>query len=115
MSISLQLVSLLFILVILFFVIYILRKGRITVKYSLIWIFAVVVLLLLLLFPKLFIELTKILGFNVGSNMVFAGLIAMLMFINLSLTVIISGQSNKVRLLIQEVSLLKTKIEKQEK
>ncbi len=110
MNINLQLVSLLFILIILIFIVYILRKGRITVKYSLIWIFAAVVLLLLLLFPGLLVGLTKILGFSVGSNMVFAGLIAMLMFINLSLTIIISGQSNKIRLLIQEVSMLKEKI-----
>lgn len=110
MSINLQIVSCLFILTILILIIYILRKGRITVKYALVWIMAAIILLLFLVFPGLFIGLTKLLGFNIGSNMVFAGLIALLMFINIILTVIVSGQNNKIRLLIQEVSMLKEKI-----
>ena len=107
MSINLQIVSITFITIVLICIIYILRKGRMTVKYSLPWILACIILLLLIIFPNLFGFLTKVLGFNVGSNMVFAGLIAMLIFINIVLTVIISGQNNKIRLLIQEVSLLK--------
>ena len=110
MSINLQIVSCLFILTILTIIIYILRKGKITIKYALIWLTAAFILLLFLIFPNLFILLTNILGFSIGSNMIFAGLIAMLIFINIVLTVIVSGQNNKIRLLIQEVSLLKEKI-----
>ena len=54
---------------------------------------------------------TNLLGFEVGSNMIFAGLIAMLIFINIALTVIVSGQSSKIRLLIQEVSMLKGRVD----
>ena len=110
MSINLQIVSCLFLLTIVSIIIYILRKGKITIKYALIWLTAAFILLLFLIFPNLFILLTNILGFSIGSNMIFAGLIAMLMFINIVLTVIVSGQNNKIRLLIQEVSLLKEKI-----
>lgn len=110
MSINLQIVSCLFILTILTIIIYILRKGKITIKYALVWLTAAFVLLLFLIFPSLFIWLTNILGFSIGSNMIFAGLIAMLIFINIILTVIVSGQNNKIRLLIQEVSMLKEKI-----
>lgn len=109
MNLNLMLFSLVFILVILFCIFYILRKGRITIKYSLVWLFASLVLFLLLAFPGLFNWLTHLFGFNIGSNMVFAGLIAMLMFINIILTVIVSGQNEKIRLLIQEVSILKEK------
>lgn len=110
MSINLQIVSCLFLLAIVSIIIYILRKGKITIKYALIWLTAAFILLLFLIFPNLFILLTNILGFSIGSNMIFAGLIAMLIFINIVLTVIVSGQNNKIRLLIQEVSLLKEKI-----
>ena len=110
MSINLQLFSCLFILTILILIIYILRKGRIIIKYALVWIAAALTLLLFIIFPGLFMGITKILGFNIGSNMIFAGLIAFLMFINIILTVIVSGQNNKIRLLIQEVSMLKEKI-----
>ena len=111
MNLHLQIVSILFLFTILIAIIYILRKGRIAIKYALVWFFAALVLLLLVIFPGLMDSLSNLLGFEVGSNMIFAGLIAMLIFINIALTVIVSGQSNKIRLLIQEVSMLKEKID----
>jgi hypothetical protein len=111
MNLHLQIVSILFLFTILISIIYILRKGRIAIKYALVWFFAAIVLLLLVIFPGLMDSLSNLLGFEVGSNMIFAGLIAMLIFINIALTVIVSGQSNKIRLLIQEVSMLKEKID----
>lgn len=111
MNLHLQIVSILFLFTILISIIYILRKGRIAIKYALVWFFAALVLLLLVIFPGLMDSLSNLLGFEVGSNMIFAGLIAMLIFINIALTVIVSGQSNKIRLLIQEVSMLKEKID----
>ena len=110
MSFNLQLVSCLFIFIVLILVLCMLRNGRINIKYALVWISAITVLLLFLIFPSFFTCLTKLLGFNVGSNMIFAGLIAFLMFINIILTIIVSNQNNKIRLLIQEVSMLKGKI-----
>ena len=110
MSFNLQIVAILFLLAILVTIIYILRKGRITIKYALVWLFACMVLFIFVLFPGLMNNLSNILGFEVGSNMIFAGLIAMLIFINIALTVIVSGQSSKIRLLIQEVSMLKENI-----
>ena len=111
MSLNLQIVAVLFLLAILVSIIYILRKGRIAIKYALVWFFAALVLLIFIIFPGLMNSLTNLLGFEVGSNMIFAGLIAMLIFINIALTVIVSGQSSKIRLLIQEVSMLKAKID----
>lgn len=110
MSFNLQLVSCLFIFIVLILVVCMLRNGRINIKYAIVWIAAIIVLLLFLIFPSFFTWLTKLLGFNVGSNMIFAGLIAFLMFINIILTIIVSIQNNKIRLLIQEVSMLKGKI-----
>ena len=111
MSLNLQIVAVLFLLAILVSIIYILRKGRIAIKYALVWFFAALVLLIFIIFPGLMNSLTNLLGFEVGSNMIFAGLIAMLIFINIALTVIVSGQSSKIRLLIQEVSMLKGRVD----
>lgn len=111
MSLNLQIVAVLFLLAILVSIIYILRKGRIAIKYALVWFFAALMLLIFVIFPGLMNSLTNLLGFEVGSNMIFAGLIAMLIFINIALTVIVSGQSSKIRLLIQEVSMLKGRVD----
>ena len=112
MSLNLQIVAVLFLLTIIISIIYILRKGRIAIKYALVWFFAALILLLFVICPRLLNGMTFLLGFKVSSNMIFAGLIAMLMFINIALTIIVSGQNEKIRLLIQEVSTLKSRINK---
>ena len=110
MSFNLQMVAIIFILFLLLTIFYILVKGRINVKYSLVWLFSCTVLLIFTIFPRLLGFITKLLGFNVGSNMVIAALIGVLMLINISFTVIISGQTKKINLLIQELSILKEKV-----
>ena len=115
MSLNLQIISLLFVLLIIFIIIYILRKGRIYIKYSLVWLFSSGLLLFSILIPGFLDFVTRLLGFRVASNMIFAFIIAMLMFITISLTIIVSGQNEKIRLLIQEFSMLKSKIEKGDK
>ena len=107
MNLNLQIVGLFFIFIILISIFYILRKGRMAIKYALVWLFAGLVLFIYLLFPGIMDATSKLLGFEVGSKMIFAGLIAMLIFINIALTVIVSGQNEKIRLLIQEVSIIK--------
>ena len=109
MNFNLKLVSILFILLIVIVIIYALRKKRISIKYAIVWFMASLLLLLFLIFPEMLGWLTKFLGFEMGVNMIFAGLIGLLIFINIVLTVIVSGQSERIRLLIQEVSLLKGK------
>lgn len=109
MSSSLKIISILFCLLIIGIILYIVKKGRISIKYSLIWFFSMFVLLLLILIPNLLSFLTKLAGIEIASNLIFALIIAVLIFINISLTIIISGQNDKIRLLIQEISLLKSK------
>ena len=57
-------------------------------------------------------KLAKLLGFELLSNMVLCLFIAILMFLTLILTVIIAGQKKKTTLLIQELSLLKSEVKK---
>ena len=110
MSFNLQIVGILFLLAIILSLLYILRKGRIAIKYAIVWFFACIVLFIFILFPNIMTSIANLLGFEVGSNMIFAGLIAILCSINIVLTVIVSGQNAKIRLLIQEVSILKGEI-----
>lgn len=59
------------------------------------------------LIPGFLLLLTKLLGFQTASNMVLSIIIAVLVIINISNTVINSEQDRKLRLLIQELSILK--------
>ena len=107
MPINLRLAIFVVTLILSFIIISVLKKDKIPVRYSILWWLVVAILLLLVIFPKLFIYITNLLGFQTISNMVVGIFIIILLFITISLTIIVSGQRKKIALLIQEVSMLK--------
>ena len=107
LTIGLLLVAFLMILVTLI----ILKNNRITIKFAILWLIPSFVIILLALFPQLFDIIAKLFGFKTISNLVIGFLIVVLLFLIMSLTIIITGLSKKNVLLIQEVSLLKKKID----
>ena len=115
MSTNLTFYSGIFCLFIIFFVLYLVRNEKINIKYSIVWVILFLALLIFLLAPGLLSFVTKALGFQTSSNMVFSLLIGVLVAINISATVINSHQDKKIRSLIQEVSILKSKINKGKK
>lgn len=90
----------------------VLRKGRIPIKYSLLWYFSSLVVFLVAIFPFTIEFVADMLGFTTLSNLIAAMIIAILLFLTMALTIITSGQKKKITLLIQEVSILKEKINK---
>lgn len=90
---------------------FLLLKGRIPEKYSLVWYLFSILILLVAVLPKVFIGISKVLGFEVMSNLVIAIVIGLLLLLTMVLTVMIAGQKKKTNLLIQEVSLLKKQVE----
>ncbi len=89
---------------------FILLKGRISLKYALVWFVPSTVIFLLAIIPDVFYQLGKMLGFQTLSSLIVGILLVLLIFICISLTIIVSGQKVKITLLIQEVSMLKEKI-----
>ena len=85
-----------------------LRRGRIPVKFSILWFIVAVILLVVGIFPNFIVLISM-------SNMLVGILIFLLFAMCIALTVIVSGQATKITLLIQEVSMLKKKIVNEEK
>lgn len=112
MSTSLIFVSGIFSISVITFILYLIRKETVNIKYSLIWLILFIILLICLFIPGLLNYITKMLGFQTASNMVLSLLIAVLVIINISNTVINSHQDKKIRLLIQEISILKKDLKK---
>lgn len=108
MSVSLRLGLIIVSLVLLIIVLIQLRKRKIPVKYSLVWMFSSLIILLIGVVPQLFIKIANLLGFATMSNLVIAMFIFVLLIISLMLTVIVSSQRRKITLLMQEVSMLKS-------
>ena len=107
MSTNLVVVSIIFSVIIIIFILYLVKKENVNIKYSLVWLILFILLLICLLVPGLLEWITSILGFQTASNMVLSLLIAVLVIINITSTVIISHHDRKIKLLIQEVSILK--------
>lgn len=111
MSTSLKIFAILFITLIIITIFYLLRKDKISIKYSIVWFIPSFILLIFTIIPGLLVWTSKIMGFQTASNMVFALLICLLVIIIISLTVIVSKQKEQIRRLIQEISIIKEKID----
>lgn len=110
MSFNLKIISILFCLFVIMFVLFLLRKNKVNIRYAIILLLLFLILLISILIPGFIESITKALGFQVVSNMVFSIIIGLLVVINIILIMIVSNQDKKIRLLIQEVSLLKGRI-----
>ena len=113
MTTNLLFVSGIFSAFIIIFIFYLVHKERINIKYSLVWLILFTALLICLFIPGLLSNITNLLGFQTASNMILSLLIAVLVIINITNTVINSNQDKKIRLLIQEISILKAKDNKE--
>ena len=110
MSTNLRISVLIFVVLLIFVIFLILRKGKLSIKYAILWLFACFIMLLLIIFPNILGFLVKLVGFEVQSNLVFSIFIVILLLINLSVTIMLSSQREKINLLIREVSMLKKQI-----
>lgn len=115
MSLSLSITLVTVSIFLIFLITYILKKGRISEKYSLLWYLFALLILLVALFPKLFSFISIKLGFQVMSNLIIGVIIGILLLLTMALTIMIAGQKKKTTLLIQEISILKQKVEENEK
>lgn len=86
------------------------RKSKISIRYSLIWFFMSLALLIVGVIPDVLNFLAKTLGFLTISNLVIGIILSLLMLITLVLTMIVTNQKTQIKILIQEVSILKKDI-----
>lgn len=110
MPLNLRLSILVIAIILLIVILKVLNKELIPVKYSLLWMVGIIVLLVLAIWPNLLVYFANYLGFQTIANMVTGVMFVILIFITISLTVIVSGQKRRIIQLVQEVSLLRRKI-----
>lgn len=115
MSLKLRIILIIFSVVLATITTIVLRKGRMPIKYSLLWYFSAIIVFLVAVFQFTIEWCANLLGFATLSNLIVAIVICILLFLTMSLTIITSGQKKKITLLIQELSILKERISKYEK
>ena len=115
MQINLVITLLTFSIILMLLTTHVLRKGRISEKYSLLWYAMSIIIFILGLIPNIFEYIANLLGFETISNLVIACIIALILLYMMALTIICSGQRKKITMLIQELSLLKKEVRENEK
>ena len=89
-----------------------LSKEKLPVTYSLCWISAAFIILLVGAFPEFVKIITDFIGFETTSNLVIGIMGVIILLITLVLTIIVYEQKKKITLLVQEVSIIKANQEK---
>ena len=111
MSIVLKTFLLLILLLQIIMILHTVKKKKFSIKYACFWISMIFILVLIVIFPNFVFKLSNIAGFEEPSNMVFLLGFFFLFYIIFILTSSISIQNEKIKVLIQEVSLLKERID----
>ncbi len=85
-------------------------KRKLNLKYTLVWLFAAVFMLVIAIFPQIITWFTGLIGIQVASNAVFFFSILFLFLIVLTLTAIVSHMNNRVYRLTQMQALLEKRV-----
>lgn len=110
MSFSVRLLTLICTIIYFAVIISLLRKKRLMLKYSMLWLLAGAVFMLIALFPQLLVFITSIAGIEVPSNGLFAMCIFFSVLILISLTVIVSEINMRFNTLVQKIAMMEKRI-----
>ena len=94
----------------LFVIFFLLKKGKLNVQYSIIWLGLAFVFILFSAVPHIVYILRDILSIEVPVNLVFTMLFGFVLLLLLSLSIIVTGFANKIKRLTQTQALLEKRI-----
>lgn len=103
------------IIIYLIVIIQLLKKKKLNLKYTLLWLGASFVLLVVTIFPGAVYTISKIIGIQTPINSALVLACMFVLMILITLTVIVSGLNQKVRTLTQKIALLEKRIRDIEK
>ena len=88
------------------YVLHLVAKGKLLLKYSLLWLVLCLAMLICALFPGVVYVLSDFTGIVAPSNLVFLVGIVILLAISLSLSVVVSKQVLSIKNLTQRIAIL---------
>lgn len=91
-------------------ILYYLKKKAIELKYTLLWIVAGIVMAVMVFFPHVLVMFVHLLGIESSMNGLYVLCFGFIIMILMSLTSIVSRQSAKIRVLIQEIAMLEKRV-----
>ena len=111
MNIVLRMALILIMIIYLAFIARAVKRKNMRISYLVFWIIIGVFLIIALLLRNLIFSISGFLGFEVPLNMIFSVAIFIVLYFIHDLMAIVSKEEKKNTLLIQEISILKNRIE----
>ncbi len=119
MGLTLRIALIVITVIYLFFILRAIKHKKVQLSFSVFWILTGLVLVIALAIPNLVENISHLLGFELTVNMIFCVAIFICFYLIFNLNIILSKENKKNILLVQEISLLKKRVEdleeKQEK
>ena len=112
MSINLKLSLIILLILQLILIVNRVKRKKMTMKYASFWLVLVLIMAVVVIFPNIVFKLSKLAGFEETSNMIFWLGFFFLFYVSFIITTSISMQNEKIKTLVQEVSILKERVEK---
>ncbi len=107
----LQIVAIILCVAFFAYVVHLVARERLLLKYSLLWMTLAVASILVALFPGPLFAVSSALGFETPSNFVFFVALFFLLAICLSLSIIASKQALRIKDLVQQEALIEKRLE----
>lgn len=98
----------------LFFILLMVRRQKMLLRYSFFWLFLGLAGIITAAFPAWIMGLAHLLGFEAASNFVFFACIFILLGVCLTLSAAVSRLTRRNVSLIQEISLLKEEVDRRD-
>lgn len=115
MQLPLKIALICILLIYLFCILKAVKRKNMRIGYLIFWSITGVILIISLLIPNLVDNISSKLGFEMPINMIFSIAIFIILYLIFDLTIIISKEEKKNTMLIQEISMLKKRVEDLEK
>lgn len=111
MIINIYLLSIAFSVIFLLIVVELVRKNKLSEKYSLLWILFGFVILILSISPVFIEKISALIDIKYAPSVLFVFGLLFLIVYSLQITIVLSKQSKRIIRLTQEITLIKGKIE----
>lgn len=111
---TLRIVLILALIVYFIIILIFLKNKTLELKYTLLWMFAGVILTFLVVWPEILSGFVRLIGIQNNMNGLFIMAFAFVIIIMISLTSIVSKQANKIKLLVQVLAILEERLRKLE-
>jgi len=107
---TLRITLLVAVLVYFILILWYLKSKALELKYTLLWFLAGIIMFLMVVFPEILFWITKAFGFESNMNALYVICLGFVIMLLMMLTSIVSRQANKIKVLIQEIAIMKKEI-----